>query len=70
MLFAANLRRIVGKRDEGELGEALGLGTTPSAAASNLRKYLRGERWPGWEMLDKFAAVLDVQRSEFFDESA
>ena len=71
-LFAKNLERIIATdgRDEADIGLALGLGATAGVAASNLRKYLRGERWPGEKMFDAMAEELRVARAEFFREAA
>lgn len=67
-LLCAGLARAIEAdgRSEAEIGEALGLGATPSAAASNLRKYVRGERWPSAAMLDRLVQVLGVEHVDFF----
>jgi transcriptional regulator with XRE-family HTH domain len=70
-LFAANLGRLLtlAGMSEAELGLALELGDSPAVAASNLRRYLRGERWPRPEQIDRMAEALGVRPVDFFDET-
>jgi hypothetical protein len=69
-LFARNLAEIIKEdgREEADIAMELELGATPGVAASNLRKYLRAERWPGEPMFDAMAIALGIERSRFFQE--
>ena len=53
---------------EADLGEHLGLAAASRAhAASNLRKIIRGGRWPGPAVLDGLADWLGVHVHELFE---
>lgn len=65
---AGNLARLLEERGMDERGFAIALGwTTTSEAhgASDVRKYLRGKKWPREETLLRWSEVLAVDPSEF-----
>jgi len=70
-LLAINLSRLLRERGltEADLAERLGLESrSPAHAASNVRRYLRGARWPRAELLDRLAEALGCRIADFFVE--
>lgn len=67
---AGNLKRLLDERgmDERALAQAIGW-TEPSLAhgAGNVRKYLRGEKWPREDLLLRWSEALGVDPSEFME---
>lgn len=65
-LLASNLSRIIAadERTLAEIAKALDMD------AANLGKYLRGEKYPRDETLDRLVDALGVDHKEFFEDRA